>query len=58
MAVKSRKSKKTTKSNKEAICVRMDAELHAAIVKDAKEGERSPPAQVRLVLKEHYGLSD
>jgi len=58
MATKSRKSKKQQKSTKKAICVRMEGELYDAIMKDADEGERSPPAQVRLVLKEHYGFRD
>ena len=55
---KSRKSKKTTTSTKKAICVRMEGALYDAIMKDADGGERSPPAQVRLVLKEHYGFND
>ena len=42
---------------KEAICVRMDAALYDLICGDADKGERSPPAQVRLILKEHYDLS-
>lgn len=41
---------------KRAICVRMDVDLYDLIEQDSTEGERSPPAQVRLILKQFYGL--
>lgn len=50
--------KKMDENEKKAICVRMEGELYARIKADADEGERTPPGQVRLILKEHYGLTD
>lgn len=47
---------KPEQTKKEAICVRMDAELKRLIDEDAKTGHRTPPAQIRLILKNHYGL--
>ena len=50
------KRKKMDDNEKKAICVRMGGELYERVKGDADEGERTPPAQVRLILKEHYGL--
>ncbi len=48
-----RQSKKKT-GPKPQINVRMDQELFDLIQADAEVGEREPPAQVRLILKEYY----
>ena len=58
MAKKKTASRKVNETDeKSAICVRMENELFKLVKADAEEGERTPPAQVRLILKEHYGLS-
>ena len=41
-------------SPKPQINVRMEHELFDLICSDAEDGERKPPAQVRLILKEYY----
>ena len=53
-----KKRKKMDKEDKKAICVRMGPELFGRVTEDADDGERTPPAQVRLILKKHYGLND
>jgi hypothetical protein len=55
---KKKKKKMATDNDKEAICVRMKAELYRCVKEDADNGERTPPAQIRLILKKHYGLND
>ncbi len=53
-----KKRKKMNDDEKKAICVRMGGELYGLVKEDADDGERTPPAQVRLILKKHYGLNE
>lgn len=53
-----RKQVPKTTNEKEAICVRMERELYELILRDAEAGERTSPGQVRLILKQHYGLAE
>ena len=52
------KKKSMDDTDKRAICVRMDADLYDRVKADADDGERTPPAQVRLIIKAHYGIGD
>lgn len=40
---------------KAQICVRMEQELYDLIERDAKNALRKNPAQIRLILLQHYG---
>lgn len=51
--------KKTTKTeNNKACCVRMPMSVFKEVEAEALENERTPPAQIRLILKQRYGLAD
>ena len=55
MAKKKRSTANRQAEQKPQINVRFqDRELYDLIVKDALEGERKNPAQVRLILRKHY----
>lgn len=57
MVRKTSRRKVNKTDEKSAICVRMERELFDLVKADSEEGERTPPAQVRLILKQHYGLA-
>jgi len=46
----------TSSDNRKAVCVRMPEDVFAAVEAEADANERTPPAQIRLILKERYGL--
>lgn len=52
--VKSTKAASDADEEKAQICVRMEQELFDVIERDAKHAERKNPAQVRLILRQHY----
>jgi hypothetical protein len=51
-------SKKTKTENNKACCVRMPLDLFKEVEAEALEHERTPPAQIRLILKQHYGMAE
>lgn len=48
------RKRQPTKRSKPQINVRMEQELYDLLLADATAGERKPPAQVRLILKDYY----
>lgn len=52
------KAKASPPDVRAAICVRMNQELFERIQSDAEDGDRTPPAQIRRILKQHYGLAE
>lgn len=54
MAKKKRSTANRQADQKPQINVRMETELFDLIAADAAEGERKNPAQVRLLLRQHY----
>ena len=49
--------KKKTENNK-ACCVRMPMDVFKEVEAEARENERTPPAQIRLILKQRYGMAE
>lgn len=54
MARKKRSTVSRQAEQKPQINVRMDTDLYECVKEDAVEGERKNPAQVRLILRQHY----
>jgi len=50
--------KKTKTENNKACCVRMPLDVFREVEAEARDNERTPPAQIRLILKQRYGLAE